>query len=212
MTEERNGIVNQAGSRSHITARQFCDWLAGEMPPDREAGFLGHIGSCTFCAHQFAGWMEAPPNPPVSQAGMAPGLSVKQEGSHGYPMGQTALLEPPGYLTEESVQRTQHLGVPVGVHVRKKPRQMQLFLYSIKVGLAVTTSIFLLMLTANTQQAQPGAAHEWRAEQMQQRQEADSREGRGSITDALNQKSGEVSGFLCDISNGLFRMGTGKTE
>lgn len=185
MTEGKNGIVRQADSRRHIMKEQFCDWLAGEMPPDSEAEFLEHIGNCTFCAHQFAGWME-----------MTPELTVN----------------PPRYLKEEIMQQTQQMGVQMSVHVREKSRQMQLFMYSLKVGLAVMTSIFLLMLTANVQELQPGTVHEWRTEQMQQRQEAGSREGRMSITDTLNQKSGEISGFLCDISNGLFRMGLDETE
>lgn len=192
MTEGKNGISRQMESKCHITKEQFCDWLAGEMPSDREEEFLGHIGSCTFCAHQFAEWMEAPPE-----------LSVNQ---------MTVPLDPPRYLKEEIVQRTQQAGVQMGVHVREKSRQMQLFLYSVKVGLAVMTSIFLLMLTANVQELQPGTVREWRAEQMQQRQEADSQEERISITDTLNQKSGEISGFLSDISNGLFRMGLDGTE
>lgn len=224
MTEGRNGIVRQAESIGHITKEQFCDWLAGEMPPDREVEFLGHIGNCTFCAHQFAEWMEAPPELsvnraqtplelPVSQAETPPESPASQEGiAREISMSQTGMLIPPRYLKEEIVQRTQQMGVQMSAHVREKSRQMQLFMYSLKVGVAVMTSIFLLMLTANVQELQPGAVREWRTEQRQQRQEADSREERISITDALNQKSGEISGFLCDISNGLFRMGLDQTE
>ena len=100
----------------------------------------------------------------------------------------------------------------MSVQVREKSRQMQLFMYSLKVGMAVMTSIFLLLLTADVQNLQPQTVREWRTEQMQQKQEADSREERVSIADTLNQKSGEISGFLCDISNGLFRMGLDETE
>jgi anti-sigma factor RsiW len=201
MTEGKNGIVRQADGRCHITNEQFCDWLAGEMPPDRETEFLGHIGNCTFCAHQFAEWMEAPPEPPE--------LAVSREEAF---MNQPGLLNPPRYLKEEIIQRTQQPSVQMGVHVRQKSRQMQLFMYSLKVGLAVTASIFLLMLTANVQELQPETVREWRTEQMQQRQEADSREETISISHTLNQKSREISGFLCDISNGLFRMGLDETE
>ncbi len=202
MTEGKNGIVRQAENRCHITKEQFCDWLAGEMPSDKEAEFLEHVGNCTFCAHQFADWMEAPPDLPVSQTKTVQEIS----------MNQTGLLNPPRYLKEEIMQRRQRAGVQMSVQVREKSRQMQLFMYSLKVGMAVMTSIFLLLLTADVQNLQPQTVREWRTEQMQQKQEADSREERVSIADTLNQKSGEISGFLCDISNGLFRMGLDETE
>lgn len=166
----------------HITKEEFCDWLAGEMPPDNEAEFLGHIGSCTFCAGQFADWMELP-------------------------------QEPPAYLKEEILLRTQQMDVQMSAHVKEKSRQMQLFMYSLKVGLAVMTSIFLLMLTTNIQNLQPERGQSRKTEQMQQqRQEREVTEKEPDITGILNQKSGEVSSFLNDISNGLFRIGIGEIE
>jgi len=204
MTEGKNGIVRQEDGRCHITKEQFCDWLAGEMPPDKEAEFLEHVGNCTFCAHQFAGWMEAPPDLPVSQTKTVQEIS----------MNQTGLLNPPRYLKEEIMQRRQRTGVQMSLQVREKSRQMRLFMYSLKVGMAVMTSIFLLLLTADVQNLQPQTVREWRTDQMQQKQkqEADGQEEWVSIADTLNQKSGEISGFLCDISNGLFRMGLDETE
>lgn len=84
---------------------------------------------------------------------------------------------------------------------------MQLFMYGLKVGMAVVTSIFLLILTTNIQSLQPGDVRDWRMEQRQERQEE-----RVSLTDTLNRKSREVSSFLNEISNGLFRMGIEDTE
>lgn len=181
MTEERDRFADSREDNPHITKEEFCDWLAGEMPPDKEAEFLGHIGSCTFCAGQFAGWMESP-------------------------------QEPPAYLKEEILQRTQQMDVQVSVHVKEKSRQMQLFMYSLKVGLAVMTSIFLLMVTTNIQNLQPEKDGSWKEEQMQQRQERETDGNEPDITGILNQKSGEISSFLYDVSNGLFRMGLEEIE
>lgn len=177
MMEDRKGMAARRERNPHIQKDEFCDWLAGKMHPQREHEFLGHIGKCTFCAQQFADWMELP-------------------------------QEPPRYLKEEITQRTHQVDVQVSVQVKEKSRQIQLFLYSLKVGLAVMTSIFLLMLTANFRDFDTGAAREWRLERMQQ-QDA---EGQMSITDTLNQKSGEISSFLNEVSNGLFRMDTEDRE
>ncbi len=32
--------------------------------PEEEAAFLGHIGTCTFCAERFGDWMEASSDTP----------------------------------------------------------------------------------------------------------------------------------------------------
>lgn len=181
MTEERDSYTDSREGNSHITKEAFCDWLAGELPLDKETEFLGHIGSCTFCAGQFAGWMESP-------------------------------QKPPAYLKEEILQRTQQMDVQVSVHVREKSRQMQLFMYSLKVGLAVMTSIFLLMVTANIQALQPEKTNNWKEERRQQRQEREVDEDEADITGILNQKSGEISSFLYEVSNGLFRMGIEEIE
>lgn len=100
------------------------------------------------------------------------------------------------------------MDVQVSVQVKEKSRQIQLFLYSLKVGLAVVTSIFLLFLTANFRDLDSGAVREWRLERMQQQ----GSEEQMSITDTLSKKSGEVSSFLNEISNGLFRMDTEERE
>lgn len=182
MTRDRTTMIRQEEGICHITKEQFCDWLAGELPPDKETEFLGHIGNCTFCAGQFANWMESPPELP----------------------------EPPAYLKEEVLQRTQQIDVQMTVRVKERSRQMQLFMYGLKVGMAVVTSIFLLILTTNIQSLQPEDVRDWRMEQREQRQER--QEERVSLTDTLNRKSGEVSSFLNEISNGLFRMGIEDTE
>lgn len=177
MTETGKEIVRREEKNPHIDREMFCDWLAGEMNPQRESEFLEHIGKCTFCAQQFADWMELP-------------------------------HEPPRYLKEEITQRAHQMDVQVSVQVKEKSRQIQLFMYSLKVGLAVVTSIFLLFLTANFRDLDSGAVREWRLERMQQQ----GSEEQMSITDTLSKKSGEVSSFLNEISNGLFRMDTEERE
>ncbi len=225
MTRERTTAIRQEEGNCHITKEQFCDWLAGELPPDEEAEFLGHIGNCTFCAGQFANWMESPPegsvgqpsgwmeSPPEDAVLQPSGWMESLPEDSGNQIELTPQIsavykkmpEPPVYLKEEILQRTQQIDVQMTVRVKERSRQMQLFMYSLKVGMAVVTSIFLLLLTTNIQSLQPEDVRNWRMEQKEQRQER--QEERISLTDTLNRKSGEVSSFLNEISNGLFRMG-----
>ncbi len=69
-------------------------------------------------------------------------------------------------------------------------------------------SIFLLMVTSNFQNL------EFDMTQIQQEQransESDSKEP--GLTDTLKQKSGEISLFLNNLSNGLFRIETEETK
>lgn len=207
----RNEMAGLAEGRRHITEEQFCDWLAGEMPAQEEKWFLGHIGSCTFCAQQFAGWMELPEafagqlelprEESAVQPGMPPEAFAGQPGmqlEYSYRL-QCRTPEPPAYLKEEILQRTQQMDVQMAANVKERSLQMQLFLYSLKVGLAVMSSIFLLMLTNNVQGLQPEDGRVWEREQEELGEELD-------ITGILNQKSGEVSSLLNEISNGLFRI------
>ena len=81
-------------------------------------------------------------------------------------------------------------------------------MYSLKVGLAVMASIFMLMMTSNMQNLG------FDITQMQQEQRAD-RENvseEPGLTDTLKQKSGEISSFLNSLSNGLFRIETEETK
>ncbi len=214
----RNEMAGLAEGRRHITEEQFCDWLAGEMPAQEEKWFLGHIGSCTFCAQQFACWMEQPEafagqleqpreesvvqpeafagqlEQPHEESAVQPGMQPE----YSYRL-QCRTPEPPAYLREEILQRTQQMDVQMAANVKERSRQMQLFLYSLKVGLAVMSSIFLLMLTNNVQGLQPEDGRVWEREQEELGEELD-------ITGILNQKSGEVSSLLNEISNGLFRI------
>lgn len=192
MTKGRTAMTRQEEGNCHITKEQFCDWLAGELPPDKEAEFLGHIGNCTFCAGQFANWMESPPQDFARQVEFPPQISANQREAP----------DPPAYLKEEILQRTQQIDVQMTVCVKERSRQMQLFMYGLKVGMAVVTSIFLLILTTDIQSMQPEDVREWRMERREQRQER--QEERVSLTDTLNRKSGEISSFLNEISNGLF--------
>ena len=55
---ERTVQKKNSQEEVHISKAQFWNWQAGRLNSAEEERFLGHIGACTFCAGQFASWME----------------------------------------------------------------------------------------------------------------------------------------------------------
>ena len=209
--------------QAHISKTQFWNWQAGRLASTEEERFLGHIGTCTYCAGQFGNWMEEGCTgmedfmnlalEPEDSVSMPPFLLSKSQDSmedaqktEGARRKNVSLLsEPPAYLKEEILRRTRQMDVQAAIHIRETSRRVQFWLYSLKVGLAVMASIFLLMVTANVQNMDFDTH---RTDQVQ-RQDI-SKEV--SITDTLKQKSGEISNILNNLSNGLFRIDTKETN
>ena len=180
--KESEKISKDSFPSVHITRDLFCDWQEGKLKGKEETDFLGHIGTCTFCAEQFGNWME-----------------------------EGMLMESPGYLKEEVLSRTRQMDVQAAVKLKETSRQMQLFMYSLKVGLAVAFSIFLLTVTADIQNINLELPENQQVEQMQEkrreaREQKESRGQEGSITDRLRKGSSWVTGILNDVSSGIFRV------
>ncbi len=114
---------------------------------------------------------------------------------------KTVSEEPPRYLKEEILSRTRQLNVQASVKLKETSRQVQLMIYSLKVGLAVTASIFLLTVTANVQNMDRDFSENYRTEQAQESQEREE-----SVVGRLKRHSKEITGLLNDISSGLFRI------
>lgn len=192
----------------HISKDLFCDWQEGRMKQPEEERFLEHISVCTFCAEQFGNWMEegileiTVPKEPGSDNELTSYTECSSQSEH------PLLSEPPSYLKEEILHRTRQMDVQATLHLKETSQKMQLVLYSLKVGLAVMASIFLLMVTANVQDMDFETV---RTEQMQQR-EVREHDQQMDITDTLKQKSGEISTLLNNLSNGLFRVGMPEDE
>lgn len=238
---ERTVQKKNSQEEVHISKAQFWNWQAGRLNSAEEERFLGHIGACTFCAGQFASWMEEGcagvedfvdlvPEAGQFAGTLDPLLTELEEHSQSmsesgnfFPIKQEGILtaikedrtarqernsllaEPPAYLKEEILRRTRQMDVQAAVHIRETSRRVQFWMYSLKVGVAVMASIFLLMMTANVQNMD---FETLRADQP--RKQDVSKEVR--ITDTLKQKSGEISSILNNLSNGLFRINTDQTD
>ena len=125
-------------------------------------------------------------------------------------MEEGVLEEPPSYLKEEVMDRAHRLDVQASIKWKETSRQVQLALYSLKVGLAVVASIFLLAVTANVQDLDLRPSGSQQVEQAQDREESQEREE--GVVGKLRRHSTEVTGLLNDLSRGIFRIGMDGSE
>lgn len=160
--------MTQLREQQHITKERFDNWQQGKLNSIQEQEFLKHTGTCTFCAEKFGNWME-----------------------------EELAMEPPLYLQEEISKRTRQLDVQTALKVKQTSKKVQLFMYSLRVGLAVIASIFLLMVTANVQRTNvefPVGQPSWK----------ENDESSVGLIDKLNQGSNSVTNTLNEMTNGLF--------
>lgn len=189
-------------SEVHINPELFCDWQAGRMRQHEEEKFLGHIGICMFCAQQFGDWMEKG----ITEQEVSAELTQYRQNTAQW--NSPLLSEPPAYLKEEILRRSRQMDVQAAVHIRETSQKVQLLMYSLKVGLAVMASIFLLMVTSNVRNMDFDITEI----QQEQRENTENVSKEPGITNTLKQKSGEISSFLNSLSNGLFRIETEETK
>lgn len=145
----------------HVTEEQIRAFTEGKLTKEEEQTFLIHVGSCDYCAEQFSGWLEQD------------------------------LLEPPAYLQEEILERSRCADVRAVKTASGLSRNMRLFLYSLKVGLAVAASLYVLFFSSGIGGLEIPVI---RIEQ----------EMSGSITETLDEKSEKANGRLRELTRSLF--------
>lgn len=106
----------------HVTEEWLNAWTAGQLSKEEQQQMYTHLGKCDYCAEKFAAYLEQD------------------------------LAEPPAYLTDEIFARSQCLDVQTAKRVYHTSGQVRLLLYSLKVGLAVMTSLFLLFSVSEVEE------------------------------------------------------------
>lgn len=100
----------------HLTRKELEDWTSGLCSTEKELELLAHAGVCDHCAGLLSAWLEQD------------------------------LLEPPAYLQEEILEKSQSIEFRTASTIRQTSRQMRLFLYSLKVGFALAVSLYMLFV------------------------------------------------------------------
>lgn len=186
----------------HMDRNLFCDWQEGRLKGQEETDLLEHIGACTFCAERFGTWME---EGGVREIGIDDDFQKEMQPEKSF------LAEPPRYLKEEILERTHQMDVQAAVKLKETSKQVQLMIYSLKVGLAVAASIFLLTITSDIQRMNLEIPESQRTQELQERQEAavkrqESRAKEENFTGRLRRGSREITNMLNNLSSGLFGM------
>ena len=148
----------------HVTEEWLNAWRDGLLNHEEEYAMLAHIGCCEYCADRLAQILEEDP------------------------------IQPPAYLKEEILERSKSPDVQAARTVYQASRQMRLLLYSLKVGLAVATSLFLLFCTSRIDSEL--LRMEWKQTEPIH----------SSITEEWDEQSGKVSGYLQQFTERLFYM------
>lgn len=145
----------------HVTEEQIRAFMEGKLTKEEERTFLTHVGSCDYCAEQFSGWLEKD------------------------------LLEPPAYLQDEILERSRRADVRAAKTACELSRNTRLFLYSLKVGLAVAASLYVLFFSSGIGGMEIPVI---RIEQ----------EMSEAVTEVLDVKSHKVNNRLQEITRNLF--------
>lgn len=101
----------------HLTEADFEKWERGVLSPAQTEAFLSHTASCAYCGDAWLAHMSRTPE---------------------------TLIEPPAYLADEIMQRVRQPDVVIAQKAHTTSKRMRLFLYSLKVGMALAASIYTI--------------------------------------------------------------------
>lgn len=105
-------------NESHVTQVLLRDFQAGKLTGAEELNLFHHVAACDHCSSLFAESFEEEP-----------------------------MLTAPQDFESKVIKSSQSLNTQAVIAVRHYSKQMQLALYSLKVGAAVAASLFLLAAT-----------------------------------------------------------------
>ena len=101
----------------HLTEHDFEAWEKGSLSDTQMEIFLTHTASCPHCGDAWFAYMSR---------------------------HEEALMEPPVYLAQEITERVHEPDVAIAQKAHTTSKRVQLFLYSLKVGVALAASIYML--------------------------------------------------------------------
>ena len=101
----------------HLTDHDFEAWEQGTLSDIQMEAFLTHTASCPHCGDAWFAYMRR---------------------------HAEALPEPPAYLAQEITERVHQPDVVIVQKAHTTSKKVQLFLYSLKVGVALAASIYMI--------------------------------------------------------------------
>ena len=114
---ERNCEGTEQLRNIHLSENDFEAWERGILSGTQQEAFLTHTANCPHCGDAWFAYMSR---------------------------HAEALPEPPAYLAEEITERVHQPDVVVAQKAYATSKRVQLLLYSLKVGVALAASIYML--------------------------------------------------------------------
>lgn len=155
--------------RKHISEEMWDALQTDSIGQKDFVNILQHTCTCTGCAQRLAQSMETEDN-------------IRHQ--------------PPTYLKDEIIKRTRQLNIQTAVTVKRTSRQIQLMIYSLKVGMAVVVSVLILGFTSNLQDIQ--------FSQLERPKRVEREE---SVTDKMSGAMNGITDILNDFSNHILKGG-----
>ena len=100
-----------------MTDHDFEAWEQGRLSDAQTEAFLTHTANCPHCGDAWFAYMSR---------------------------HAEALPEPPAYLAQEITERVHQPAVVIAQKAHTTSKRVQLFLYSLKVGVALAASIYMI--------------------------------------------------------------------
>lgn len=161
----------------HITESELYAFRHELMSQEEKESFLAHICTCDYCSDLFA-------------------EAMSEE-----------MITAPRNMKENLLKAAKRPEVQLAVKAKETSKQMQLFLYSLKVGSATVLALLLLLLTVNFNGSP--ALHPSPIPKPTIGQETTAPEAAGldipSLTSKLRDNMNKISNDLLDFSNNILK-------
>lgn len=155
-------------NNKHITQSELISFQQEFMTTEEKEAFLEHICSCNYCSEQLAAFMAE------------------------------EIIPAPRDMKENILKATKRPEVQLAIKSREASKQLQLFIYSLKVGTAAVGAILLLFLTMNS--ANLKSTTEFMSDINLRQEES------VSFTDTIRDGMNTISKSMLDFSNNIIKM------
>jgi hypothetical protein len=153
--------------KQHLSEAEYTSFTQGLMNQEEMMEFLSHVGSCNYCADQLEAYMAG------------------------------ELLPAPRDLKENILTAVKRPEIQLAVKAKAASKQMQLFIYSLKVGTATAGALLLLFLTINFSSL---------INLPVQNREDSNNQNHFSLTETLRDNMNKLSDNMLNFSNNMIDM------
>lgn len=153
--------------KQHISEAEYTAFTQDLMDQEDMMKFLTHIGSCNYCADQLEAFLSE------------------------------EMLTAPRNMKDNILTAVKRPEIQLAVKAKAASKQLQLFIYSLKVGTAAAGALLLLFLTINYSSLINFPA---------QNKEDSNNQNRFSLTETLRDNMNKLSDNMLDFSNSMIDM------